>query len=89
MKVSLEGSGQGGTPNLVKSHWGEPLPPKFGDRRELLGRLLVHTRGVIRSELVSGHALVDITRPVHARNVGDARERRAVSSKGRSTVKWD
>lgn len=65
------------------------MPPILSDRRELVDRLFVHTHGVISRDLVSRHTPVDVTRPVHARNVRNARERRAVGSKRGSTVKWD
>jgi len=51
----------------------EQFPPILSDRRELVDRLFVHAHGVISRELVSRHAPVDVTRPVHARNVSDAR----------------
>lgn len=75
--------------NLVDPHGRIPSPPELGDRGELVDGLVVHAHGVVNGELVSRHALVDVARPFHAGNVGDAGERSAVSSEGRSTMKGD
>ena len=74
-------------PNLVDSHRRER--PKLGHDRELLDHILVHARRTVGSELVSGHALVDVTGAFHARNVSDTRKRGTVDSKRRSTVERD
>lgn len=83
-------SKQRGVPaGLVETHRNELFPPEFRNGHELVDGLFVHAHGVIKGELITGHALVDITRAVHARNVGNARERGAINSQRRSTVKWD
>jgi len=76
-------------PCLVKSDGSKLSPSVFTDGSEFLDRLVVQAHGVVDGELVSRHALLDVTRSAHARNVRDARERRAVNSLRRSTVKWD
>jgi len=63
--------------------------PGFFDDDELLDGLLVHAHGIVDGKFIPRHALVDVTGPVHAGNVCDARERRAVGPHRRSTVKWD
>ena len=85
----LEGSNNQPHQTLVNPRGSKPFPPEFSDCRELIDRLFVHTHRIINRELIPRHALVDITRPVHARNVRDARERGAVSPEWRSPVKWD
>jgi len=74
---------------LVETHGKELFPPEFRNGYELVDGLFVHAHGVIEGELITGHALVDVTRAAHARNVGDSRERGAVNSQRRSAMKWD
>jgi len=76
-------------PSLIKSDGNELFPSIFGNGDELPDRLVVHAHGIIDGEFISRHALVDVARPVHTRNIRDARERRAVSSERRSAMKWD
>jgi len=66
--------------SLVKSDGNKPLPPEFRNGQEFLDSVVIHTLGIINGELISGHALVDITGSAHARNIGDARKRCAVNS---------
>jgi hypothetical protein len=77
------------TSNLVKPHGNKLLPSGFANSDELSDRLLVHTHGIVNGELISRHALLDVTRSIHTRNVRDARERRAVVSYRRSAMKRD
>jgi hypothetical protein len=75
--------------SLVKSNGNKALPPEFCNGQEFLDAVFIHALGIINGKLISGHALVDVTRPAHARNIGDARERCAVNSHRGSTMKWD
>jgi hypothetical protein len=83
------GEGNRGHTPLVKSNGNEPSPSVLRDGGKLTDRLVVQAHGIVDSELISRRALLDVTRPVHARNVRGARKRRAVDSHRRSTVKWD
>ena len=76
-------------PSLVKSYWNKIFPSMFANCDELVDRLLVHAHGIVNRKSITRRALLDVTRAVHARNVRDAGERRAVNSLRRSTVKWD
>ena len=75
------------TSNLVKPHGNELLPPGFSNGDEFPDCLLVHTHGIVNGKLISRHALLDVTRSIHTRNVCDTRERRAVVSNRRSAMK--
>lgn len=75
--------------SLVKSNGNKPLPPEFGNGQEFVDGVFIHTLGIVNGELISGHALVNVTGPAHAGNIGDAGKRRAVNPHGRSTMKWD
>jgi len=92
-EVGTESEAQGPSkchvPDLVKSHWNQQLPSEFTNLGELADGFLVQAHGIVGGEDVSKRAPLHVTRPAHARNISDARERRAVDSLRRSTVKRD